>query len=372
MNIKKMSETKVIMSNTYGKAKYFGWPSVARLQSGKIAVVASGYRYAHICPFGKAVISYSEDEGATYTVPAPIIDTPLDDRDAGILAFGENNVIVTSFNNSVDFQRTSAGLYMSAEHERTKTMEFFEKYLNMVSPEEESKYLGSDFRISTDGGITFGKIYKSPITSPHGPCSLHDGTILWVGRTFSSNDSFNKDTNIEAYKINIDGSMELMGTIPSVTVDDKKLDLCEPHAIELPNGKIICHMRAQRWEHGKNTYFTTYQSESFDGGRSWSEPHRIIDLLEGAPSHILLHSSGTLVATYGHRKSPFGIKAMFSKDGGETWDAGHYIYIDENGDDIGYPCSIELNDGSILTVFYAHEQKDGPAVIMQQKWNFED
>ena len=104
MKIQKIGEPKIIISNPDSYHNYFAWPTVSRLQNGKIAVVASGFRLAHVCPFGKAVISYSENEGESYTVPAPIIDTPLDDRDAGILAFGESNVIVTSFNNKVEFQ----------------------------------------------------------------------------------------------------------------------------------------------------------------------------------------------------------------------------------------------------------------------------
>ena len=87
MKIINIGDTKVIMSNPHSKHNYFAWPTVTRLQNGKIAVVASGYRLRHVCPFGKMVISYSENEGETYTSPAPIIDTPLDDRDGGILAF---------------------------------------------------------------------------------------------------------------------------------------------------------------------------------------------------------------------------------------------------------------------------------------------
>ena len=105
MKIELIGKTFVVMDNPDSLHNYFAWPSVTRLQNGKIAAVASGYRLQHICPFGKAVISYSEDEGETFTRPAPVIDTPLDDRDAGILPFGEKNVVMTSFNNTRRFQR---------------------------------------------------------------------------------------------------------------------------------------------------------------------------------------------------------------------------------------------------------------------------
>ena len=100
MKINIKSEVKTIMSNPDSKFNCFSWPSVARLQNGKIAVVASGYRMGHICPFGKCVMALSDDNGETYTGAFPIIDTFLDDRDAGICPFGESGVIFTTFNNS--------------------------------------------------------------------------------------------------------------------------------------------------------------------------------------------------------------------------------------------------------------------------------
>lgn len=222
------------------------------------------------------MISYSEDEGKHYTAPAPIIDTPLDDRDAGILAFGDKGVMVTSFNNAVSFQKEHAGRHGATQERRDHLAQLFAGYLGMVTEEEEKRYLGSEFCISQDGGVTFGPLYHSPVTSPHGPCLLRDGSILWVGRTFNAYDYFAPDTKIMACRVMADGRAEEVGIIPHVMAEGKRLDLCEPYAIELPDGKIICHLRAQRYAAGDAVYFTTYQSESADGGKTWSEPHPIL------------------------------------------------------------------------------------------------
>ena len=64
------------------------------------------------------------------------------------------------------------------------------------------------------------------------------------------------------------------------------------------------------------------------------------------------------------------VKAMFSRDGGETWDVGHDVYVNGVNLDLGYPSSIELEDGSILTVFYAHSEPSKPATVMQCRWSF--
>jgi hypothetical protein len=41
---------------------------------------------------------------------------------------------------------------------------------------------------------------------------------------------------------------------------------------------------------------------------------------------------------------------------------------------LGYPSVVELEDGSLLTVFYARESADpwAPSVIMQTIWSFEE
>lgn len=67
----------------------FNWPSTARLPDGRIMAVCSGFRLAHVCPFGKVVACYSSDEGLTWSLPSVVLDTPLDDRDAGIAVSGE-------------------------------------------------------------------------------------------------------------------------------------------------------------------------------------------------------------------------------------------------------------------------------------------
>lgn len=69
----------------------------------------------------------------------------------------------------------------------------------------------------------------------------------------------------------------------------------------------------------------------------------------------------------GYRQKPYGIKVMFSKDYGKPRDSGYDINANDVSVDIGYPDSVELEDKSLLTVFYAHRTEDEPAVILQQK-----
>ena len=363
MKINLCGKAETVMSNSSSRHNYFGWPTVTRLKNGRLAAVASGFRLDHVCPFGKTVLSFSEDEGKSWTAPAPVIDTVLDDRDGGIMAFGKSGVIVTSFNNTIEFQRNYCQYTPG-------TAEYRKAYLNLLTPEEEERDLGATFKISHDNGVTFSPLYKSPVTSPHGPCELDNGTVLWVGTLYGSKDNINVKNHIQAWSINTEnGEMTKVGEIPQI--DYGKAFPCEPHAFDLGGGKIICHIRVCGGGIDGENVFTTYQSVSEDYGKTWSAPEQIIEIEGGAPAHIMRHSSGALISVYGYRLAPFGVKAMFSFDEGKTWDVGHDIYVNGVNLDLGYPSSVELSDGSILTVFYAHAKSGEPATILQQKWTFE-
>lgn len=351
---------KTIMSNPDGKHNYFGWPSITRLKNGKLAAVASGFRLRHVCPFGKMVVAFSEDEGEHFTPPAPIIDTPLDDRDGGILAFGEAGVVVTSFNNTVAFQR-----------KQPTAAAYSQGYLDTVTPEEEEKYLGSTFRISFDNGSTFSEILHSPITCPHGPIELSDGTLFYIGRKFSRNNAVQSDDCVMAYRLNPDGTMEYLGSVENIDAGpDEKLLSCEPHAIELKDGRILAHIRVQSsiCPPGQKRMFTIYQTISEDGGKTWEKPYPILPRQGGSPPHLLRHSSGVLICSYAVREEPFTINLMFSYDEGKTWEEGQVLHTNGVSLDLGYPATVELKDGSLLTVFYAHRTADEPATILSQKW----
>ncbi len=360
MRIVPVGKPGIIMSNTGEKHNYFGWPTAKRLQDSRIAVAASGFRLYHVCPFGKAVIAFSDDEGKSYTAPAAVIDTVLDDRDAGLCTFGESGLILTSFNNTVEFQRECNQSNLEQGNENGK---YIADYLDTVSPEEEKKVLGSTFKISTDCGKSFGELHVSPVTSPHGPIELKNSEILWVGATFRCDDAFNKgEEMIFAYTVSPDGTMTKVGTIgKAYNEKGERLHSNEPYAFQLSSGRIICHFRTEQ-------NFTLYQSISDDNGRTWTEPERLMPDNGGAPAHIIEHSSGVLISAYGYREQPYGIRAMLSTDGGESWSTGHVICDGFPSDDLGYPTTVELSDGSLLTVFYAKTKKGAPCAIMQQRW----
>ena len=63
---------------------------------------------------------------------------------------------------------------------------------------------------------------------------------------------------------------------------------------------------------------------------------------------------------------------MVSRDNGYSWDTDHDLYINGIHHDLGYPASVELENGDILTVFYARQAADAPAVILQAVWHIDE
>ena len=113
----------------------------------------------------------------------------------------------------------------------------------------------------------------------------------------------------------------------------------------------------------------TLQCESTDGGKTWSEPHTIG--VWGLPSHLMKLKDNRLLMTYGYRRAPFGNQARVSEDGGKSWSEPITISGDGANGDLGYPSTVQFDDGSLLTVWY-EQLKDKPkAVLRQAKWRLE-
>jgi hypothetical protein len=124
----------------------------------------------------------------------------------------------------------------------------------------------------------------------------------------------------------------------------------ETAVLPLPDGRVLAFLRSA--ESGEDA--GTWLGESADGGRSWSAPRRLLGAARH-PADAVRLADGTLVLAYGHRNPPFGVRVVASRDGGRTWDTGRTLVLtaDCSTWDCGYPSSVVLPDGRILTAYYA-------------------
>jgi Neuraminidase (sialidase) len=216
---------------------------------------------------------------------------------------------------------------------------------------------------STDGGRTWSTPYDCLVSSPHGPIQLADGRLLHAGK---DDDRTNRVGVCESTD---DGqTWRWLADIPVRPGDgvNTPSGYHELHAVEAADGRIVVQIR----NHNKKSERETLQTESADGGKTWSVPHSIG--VWGVPSHLLKLRDDRLLMTYGYRRPPFGNQARVSSDNGRTWSKPITISGDGTGGDLGYPSTVQLGDGSLLTVWYENGVKGYPgAVLRQARWTLD-
>ncbi len=337
--------TKVICKEP---GRYIGWPTITRTKSNELLIVFSGNRDAHICPYGITQMIRSNDNGVTWSAPVTINNTPLDDRDAGILKTKSGTLLVSWFT-SLAFDNPS----------QYKEHPDWVRHSEKLSEDIKKQWLGNWTRRSTDNGQTWEEPVRQIASAPHGPIELHDNRLLYVGMG-----TVDGKKSIAVEESKDDGkTWNLISTVP-IPAGLSVQNLWEPHALEVSNDTLIVLVRNNSKDES-NGYLQ--QTESYDGGKTWNVLHQTP--LFGYPAHLLKLKNGDILAVYGVRKEPYSERACLSKDGGKTWDIGNEILLSQSKTwDLGYPSSVELEDGSILTVYYQIDQPGEKTCLMGTRW----
>ncbi|MGV3664219.1 MAG: sialidase family protein [Prosthecobacter sp.] len=355
----KVLETKTISQQP---EYYNGWPTLARKQDGTLMVAVSGGRHGHVCPFGRVEWMTSRDDGATWTFPRTILDTDMDDRDAGVLETPKGTLLVTTFTSTaylIQLDLLKAGKPSNFVNETT--LPAWLAAHARLTDEQRKAQLGEWVVRSTDGGLSWSPPIRTLVNSPHGPTALSDGRLLYVGKELWS-----EKKRIGVSESTDDGlTWRWLAEIPARPSDNVTEDYHELHAVQASSGRIIAHIR----HHGKPNTKETLQTESDDGGKTWNEPHSIG--VWGYPSHLLKLRDGSLLMSYGHRRKPIGNQARISRDNGQTWSAPLIISGEADSGDLGYPSTVELADGSLVTVWYEKMKDSTNAVLRQARWTLE-
>ena len=72
--------------------------------------------------------------------------------------------------------------------------------------------------------------------------------------------------------------------------------------------------------------------------------------------------------SYGHRRTPFGNQARLSTNHGKTWSDPITISADGAGGDLGYPTTVQMDNGALVTVWYEKLKTNTFAVLRQARW----
>jgi sialidase-1 len=354
-------ETKTI---TPPDEPYAGWSTLARRANGELWVTWSGGRDGHVCPMGQVRAMTSKDDGATWTYPRVLLDSPLDDRDSGVMETAKGTLLVTTFTSlAYEADLAKSRIYLpdgkgpAMRPMKPEIIARWQAAQNRLTAEQRKAELGEWVLRSTDGGLNFSARIATIVNSPHGPLQLKDGRLLYVGKQL-----WTKEHRIGAVESKDDGfTWTWLSEIQGRPGDDVASKYHELHAVETDDGRIVAQIRHE----GKGDTNWTLQTESADGGKTWTIPRAITF---GIPSQLQMLRDGRLLMTYGYRRKPFGNQARISSDQGRTWSEPLTISGDGAAGDLGYPSTAELADGTLITVWYENMPSLGKAVLRQAKW----
>lgn len=305
------------------------FPVACMLKNGEIAVVLRGGA-PHIGVKGRLDLVTSLDGGQSWSAPRTVVSSPFDNRNPAFGQLSDGTLVLAYVTVKEGYDKT--GLRMK-EGARDTT--------------------GGVFVIrSSDAGKTWTPPYTIDMTgvsgfSPFGKIiQLADGTALMaVYGGFGASGA----SESHLYRSHDQGKTWGDASRIAAGYDETALLL-------LPDGRLLAALRSS----GKGEHIAI--TSSSDQGRTWSEPRAMTHDAE-VPGDLIALRDGTVVFAYGERGvQPFGVRALVSHDGGITWDENHRVIVagDSPNWDTGYPSSVELKDGRILTIYYKTETAYDP------------
>ncbi len=129
-------------------------------------------------------------------------------------------------------------------------------------------------------------------------------------------------------------------------------DVNETAYCVLPGGSPTGSWLALGRKREEPTHVMMLLRRSSDGGHTWSGP---VEFFPGwrFPGNLTVLSDGSVLACYGFREPPHGVRARRSPDGGRTWSERELVLDDFSWTgDCGYPSTV-LVEGWLVTAYYS-------------------
>jgi hypothetical protein len=302
-----------------------------RLQDGRIAVVLRGGA-GHLGIQGRLDMVFSSDEGKSWTRPTLVIDSPLDDRNPALGQVRDGSLVVAYLRLA---KYDEQGRYNTKLDKADSTW--------VTRSEDGSKTWGESTPIDVSD-IGWGSPYGKILTLPGGDMllALYGGPVRAPGMTVADSD------NSYLYRSTDNGrTWKRFATIGRKGFNETAL-------LRLASGKLLAAMRSAA---GGELWLT----DSSDNGKSWGEPRKLVPAKVHPADLLILPDQRVLLVT-GYRVGPFGVRGLVGDGEGHFDLEQHFLLVnDATNTDCGYPSSVLLKDGRVLTVYYAVGSKEHPS-----------
>jgi sialidase-1 len=315
---------------------------IIKLRNGELLVTAREAT-EHIARDGDVIMLRSKDQGKTWgekQVISAVKD--LDEREGCGIQLKDGTILVFIFYN---------GLYR-------ENGDYMWDWATNVKFGAGRQHLGTYVISSKDNGRTWSKpanisTQGMPFTDIEGPADapveMPDGSILLPVMGYNVRGDIHNEAAVLLRSADKGASWTYLSTMAE-DPGGKLGHFQEPGIVRTKSGRIVAAIRNQGQD---NAIWTTW---SDDNGKTWV-PVRQSPMI-GHPADLMQLADGRILCTYGQRSArhndPGGIRATFSTDNGETWQVEKEVVIRQDflNLDIGYPESMQLADGRILTVYY--------------------
>ena len=142
------------------------------------------------------------------------------------------------------------------------------------------------------------------------------------------------------------------------STDDGKTWAVQSLISDANNETAIFHLGAGQWLVAARSLRKTEQRldlfRSENDGKTWTGAGPASGAAQH-PAHLAQLKDRRLLLTYGNRiKGQFGVLARLSSDDGRTWGDPVTLVSDLISGDCGYPASVQLADGRVLTAYYSN------------------
>jgi hypothetical protein len=325
---------------------------IIKLKNGEILLMTREGT-EHISNDGDVIMLRSKDNGKTWGNKSVIAGIKnVDEREGCGIQLKDGTIMVGVFYNNL-YDKDGEYAWPTNNPELQKLSESDKRYT-----EAGKRYLGAYTISSKDNGRTWSQpsyieTRDMPFTNLEGPTDapieMPDGSVLMAVIGYSPKSDVGNRSSVMLRSTDKGKTWKYWSTIAS---DPGGVlgGFMEPGIVRTKTGRIVAGLRNHAPE---NAIWMTY---SDDNGKTWA-PVWKTDMI-GHPADLIQLSDGRLLISYGIRDgihdSPGGIRACFSKDNGKTWDIKTEVQLrnDFLNVDVGYPESIELPGGKVMTVYY--------------------